>query len=445
MTQYTKDGKRLSKLACDSTNSWLDALLVYFKPKVLTLFFLGFSSGLPYLLVFSTLTAWLRDNGVERSTIGFVGFIGMVYSLKVLWSPFVDRIQLPLLGQLLGQRRAWMLFSQVGIIASLVAMAMVKPGEQLILFALLALCVAFFSATQDIVVDAFRIDSAQNVLQGAMATTYILGYRIALLFSGAGALYIADISNWTLSYFAMAGAMSVGLLTTLCVNEPQREVLTPHNQPKLYSRAWFYQVVILPFVEFFQRYKGLSLLLLAFISIFRISDIVMGVMANVFYLDLGFSKTDIASIAKLFGFSMTLLGSFVGGIWVARFGVHGPLIVSAILVVVTNLLFAQLSLAGANKTWLIITISADNLSGGFATVAFIAYLSSLTNRYYSATQYALFSSIMTLPGKFISGFSGSFVDSFGYVAFFIYSSAIGIPSVVLAIILYRMHQQKRLE
>ncbi|WP_421866194.1 AmpG family muropeptide MFS transporter [Motiliproteus sp.] len=432
--------------------SWREALLVYTRPQVIALWFLGFAAGLPFLLVFSTLSAWLTDYGVSRSAIGFFAWIGITYSIKVLWAPVVDRIRLPGLGHL-GQRRSWMLLGQLGIASGLVGMALTDPQQQLGLIALLGLLVAFSSSTQDIAIDAYRIEAAIPEYQGAMSAAYIFGYRVALLAAGAGALYIADIASWPLAYLSMAALMGVGIATVLVVREPERienrsadtteqqlHRAAHLNHPRTRTQrlqAWFLDAVVAPFVEFFRRNGVIALWLLLFISLYRLSDITMGIMANPFYLDLGFSKSDIAAIGKLYGFVMTIVGSMVGGILVVRFGLHRPLLMGAVLVALTNLLFAQLAQVGADKTWLTLVISADNFSGGLSSTAFIAYLSSLTNRAYTATQYALFSSLMTLPGKFVSGFSGVVVDAQGYYSFFIYAALLGLPAVLMATWLWR--------
>lgn len=431
--------------------TWRAAVAAYARPKVMVLLLLGFAAGLPLLLVFSTLSAWLRDAGVSRAEIGFFGWVGITYSIKVIWSPIVDRVPFPLLTRMFGRRRGWMLAAQFGIAGGLVAMALVGPAGNLALFALLAVLVAFSSATQDIALDAFRIECAPMSEQGALAAAYQLGYRIALLVAGAGALFIADTTGWGAAYFTMAICMAVGVLTVIAVKEP-----TPNREneaqrlaawetalakagvdagPAQKATAWMAIVVVEPFVDFFRRHGLLALVILAFIGLFRFSDLVMGIMANPFYLDLGFTKSQIAEVAKIYGFFMTIAGAALGGVAVARFGVLWPLLPGAIAVAASNLFFAYLAGLGAEVSWLVVTISADNLAGGFAGTALIAYLSSLTSTAYTATQYALFSSFMTLPGKFISGFSGIQVEAWGYQTFFVYSAVLGIPAVLLAIFL----------
>lgn len=404
--------------------------------------FLGFSAGLPYLLVFSTLTAWLRDEGVSRSAIGFFAWVGITYSFKFVWSPVVDRMAIPGLTSTLGKRRGWILLGQIGIAAGLIIMSVTGPTGGLTALALAALLVAFSSATQDVAIDAFRIEAELAEFQGAMSATYILGYRIALLVAGAGALFLAEDLGWQLAYVVMAGLTVVGMLTVLVVSEPEIsgiDVAVVAGEKNI--RAWMVSAVVNPFVDFFVRNGTFALVILIFVAVFRLSDIAMGIMANPFYLDLGYSLTEIASVAKIFGFFMAIAGSVLGGLAVIRYGITRALMAGAIAVASTNLLFAALATVTPTLTWLAAVISADNLSGGFASAAFIAYLSSLTNRAYTATQYALFSSLMTLPGKFVSGFAGVVVDGYGYVAFFIVAAALGLPAIVLVGVLMRRSRQ----
>ncbi len=436
-------------------NSWSAAFSIYFQPRVLGMIFLGFSAGLPFLLVFSTLSAWLRDEGTARTVIGFFSWVGLTYSIKVFWAPIIDRLPLPLLTRWLGRRRSWILTAQLGIAAGLVGMAYCDPETQLQQIALFAILVAFSSATQDIVVDAYRIEAVIPEYQGAMAATYVFGYRVALLVAGAGALYIAEFMNWQVAYLVMATTMLIGIITTLCINEPNvvknnaAEAIETELEQRLNSNntllsrlsTWFAEAVVCPFVEFFTRNGKLGLSILALIAVYKMSDITMGVMANPFYLDLGFSKKEIADVSKIFGFFMTIFGASLGGILVVRYGLMKPLLLGAVLVASTNLLFALLAISEPNLKLLALVISADNLSGGIATSVFIAYLSSLTNSAYTATQYALFSSLMTLPAKFLGGFSGVIVDGYGYQYFFIYAAILGIPAILLvSFLIYRQNK-----
>ncbi|EIC30388.1 AmpG family muropeptide MFS transporter [Methylomicrobium album] len=431
--------------------SWKTAFAIYLQPRVVSMVFLGFSAGLPFLLVFSTLSAWLRDEGIERTVIGFFSWVGVIYSIKVFWAPVIDRLPIPLLTRLLGKRRSWMLLAQIGIALGLSGMASLDSHTQLRLCALLAVGVAFCSATQDVVIDAFRIETADARYQGAMAAAYVLGYRIALLMAGAGAFYIAEYSSWNSAYSVMAATMSVGIFTTLTLREPEHRRV--ESARKVESRlesalgvsgrasfgqrmaAGFTDAVLSPFVEFFSRNGRTGLIILLLVAVYKMSDITMGVMANPFYLDLGFSKKDIAEISKVFGFFMTIAGAALGGALVVRYGVMRPLLLGSVMVVATNLLFAVLALSEPSKLLLAAVISADNLSGGLATSVFIAYLSGLTSTAYTATQYALFSSLMTLPAQFLGGFAGLVVDHYGYYIFFIYASAVGLPAISLVLLL----------
>ncbi|WP_354001899.1 AmpG family muropeptide MFS transporter [Sinobacterium norvegicum] len=419
--------------------SWAQALKVYSQPSVVIMLLLGFSAGLPFLLVFSTLTAWLSDYQVSKALIGFFGWVGITYSVKFFWSPVVDRIQLPMLGRILGQRRSWILFGQLIVVTALLAMSGADPSSQLTMIAVYAVMVAFGSSTQDIAIDAYRIEILEQRYQGAMAAAYVFGYRLALLVAGAGSLYIADWYSWSVAYQVMAGCMLIGVVTVMIARRPSGEK-TPEpliDRGSSLSKTaqlknWLDQFVVQPFADFFRRYGRFAVTILLFIGIYRLSDIAMGVMANPFYLDLGFSKSEIASVAKLFGFVMTIAGAGFCGVLVAKYGVHKPLLLGAVLVASTNLIFCLLAETGYNLNLLIIAISADNLSAGIASTAFLAYLAGLTNTSYTATQYALFSSLMTLPGKFFSGFSGVLVDAYGYTEFFLIAAALGLPAIILS-------------
>ena len=429
-----------------TVSSWREAIAVYKQPRVLVMLFMGFSAGLPFLLVFSTLAAWLREAEISRSTIGLFSWVGITYSIKFFWAPVVDRMPLPAVLKKFGKRRSWMLLAQIGIALGLLGMSAISPHSQLFALACFSLLVAFSSATQDITIDAFRIEKAQKEWQAAMAAFYILGYRTALLVAGAGAFYIAEFSSWAFAYQVMAMLMGIGIATTLLVREPKHVITkaTSELEKRLATHVlgrvgdWVSRSVIAPFVDFFTRNGWVALVILLFIAVFRLSDITMGVMANPFYLDMGFSKPEIANISKIFGFFMTIGGSVFGGLLVMRYGIMRPLLLGAVMVASTNLLFAYMATYGADLSLLAVVISADNLSGGLASAVFIAYLSSLTNTAYTATQYALFSSLMTLPGKFIGGFSGFVVDFHGYVDFFIYAAGVGLPAIILVVVLMRL-------
>ncbi|MEM7226009.1 MAG: AmpG family muropeptide MFS transporter [Pseudomonadota bacterium] len=431
---------------------WGDALAVYLNRRVIAMAFLGFSAGLPFLLIFGTLSAWLTEADVSRTTIGFFSWVGITYSIKVFWAPVVDRLPLPILNRVLGRRRSWMLVAQITIALGLFLMAHTDPAQNLERVALLAFLVAFASATQDIAVDAYRIEAVNRDLQGAMAATYQGGYRIGVLLAGAGALYLAEFYSWPVAYMVMAAAMGIGVVTVAVIREPEVEIAseTRAREAKLFGSLggdaevggqwrrlaqWFAGAVVAPFVDFFARNGTAGLIILAFVGLYRLSDINLGIMANPFYLDMGFTKAEIANVTKVFGVLMTMAGAFLGGLLVARYGILRPLLLGALLVPITNLLFIVLALSGPDLALLTMTIGADNLSAGLAGSAFIAYLSSLTNTAYTATQYALFSSLFTLPGKLVGGFSGVVVDAAGYPVFFAYASALGLPAIVLVLVL----------
>lgn len=418
--------------------SWLAILKIYLEWPTLRMFALGFSAGLPLLLVLGTLGFWLREAGIDRSTIGYLSWVGLIYAIKWMWAPLVDRLPIPIFNRLFGRRRSWLLFAQLLIMVGLVGMSLNDPRTSLNHLVWFALLAAFGSATQDIALDAFRIESADINRQGALAAAYQTGYRLAMIWAGAGVLWVAartevisPISNydpnaWQFAYQCMAASMVIGVITVLISREP---VGFKISMPRTLS-GWLKDVLINPFADFIKRYRWLAVLILTLIAIYRISDVVMGIMANPFYVDMGYSKEEVATVTKIFGVVMTLLGAFIGGALTLRFGILKMLFTGAILSAASNLLFAWLASQGHNLTGLIMVISADNLSSGIASAAFIAYLSSLTNIQYSATQYALFSSMMLLAPKWLAGFSGVFVDSFGYETFFISTALLGLPVLI---------------
>lgn len=440
-----------------SVISWLSVCRIYAHPRVMGMLALGFSAGLPLLLILGTLSFWLREAGIDRATIGHLSWIGLAYGFKWMWSPLVDRLPLPLLTRLLGRRRAWLFFSQIAISVSLVGMASTDPLINLSHMVYFALAVAFASATQDIALDAYRIEAVELRLQGAMAATYQAGYRLAMILASAGVLWIAasldasptdyDYQSWRIAYLIMAGCMVIGICTTLIIQEPDIPInhLAQQNEiqvSRMIARwnlnfhlsqllTWLYGAMIAPFQNFIVRHGYHAILILTLIAVYRISDVVMGVMSNPFYVDMGYSKDEVATVSKVYGVIMTILGAAIGGLLIARIGVIKTLFLGAVLSAATNLLFVWLSLRGHDLTGLIFTISADNLSAGIASSAFIAYLSGLTNSAYSATQYALFSSVMLLLPKFIAGFSGQFVDAYGYASFFTGTALLGLPVLIL--------------
>ncbi|MFT4265798.1 MAG: MFS transporter, partial [Xenophilus sp.] len=436
-----------SRTAADNVNAdapqdaalpWRETLKVYLEPATLRMFALGFAAGLPLLLVLGTLSFRLREAGIDRATIGYLSWVGLAYGFKWVWAPLVDRLPLPPLTTLLGRRRGWLLLAQAMVIAGLAGMAVNDPRAGLEPMIWCALLVAFGSATQDIALDAFRIESAEARKQAALAAAYQTGYRLAMIWAGAGVLWVAawaegratggyQNTGWRMAYLAMAASMAVGVLTVLLSPEPARRELPPAQGPA----DWLRSALVEPFADFIRRYRWHAALILALIAIYRISDVVMGIMANPFYVDMGFTKDEVATVSKIYGVVMTLAGAFVGGVLSMRLGVMRVLMLGAVLSAASNLLFAWLGTRGHDVTALVAVVSADNLAGGIASAAFIAYLSSLTNVSYSATQYALFSSMMLLLPKFVAGYSGAFVDAYGYGTFFTCTAALGVPVLVL--------------
>jgi PAT family beta-lactamase induction signal transducer AmpG len=500
-----------------NSQTWKEVFLSFFHKRVVTMFFFGFSAGLPILLIFSSLSLWLREAGVERSAVTFFSWAALGYSFKFVWAPAVDVIPVFFLSKLLGRRRGWILMSQLMVILSIVLMALTDPSKgqsHVYLMAFAAVLLGFSSATQDIVIDAYRIESAHLKLQAMMASSYIAGYRIGMLAAGAGALFVADLlgssmgnynyNAWMFTYLFMSLFMLAGVITVFVIKEP--EVYSQKNykyHSKDYAGAFFALIAgasgfitvfyysesffnflsevldkiiffnfvsgiftavlrlcvslcagfftayllgktnlvnqkminhtyIDPVKDFFTRYsKNTALTLLMLIGLYRISDIVLGVVSNLFYQDLGFTKTEIAGIVKTFGLFMTIAGGFLGGILSQKKGVIKILFWGAFFSAVTNLLFMLLAYLGHNTIMLYVVISADNLAAGLAGAAFVAFLSALTSVKFTAVQYAVFSSLMTLVPKLFGGYSGTIVDFAGYETFFLITAIIGIPVLFL--------------
>ncbi|UOG93100.1 MAG: MFS transporter [Candidatus Thiothrix sulfatifontis] len=489
--------------------SWAEALQAFLHPRVITMLFLGFSAGVPYLLIFSSLSLWLGEAGIKREAVTFFSWAALGYSFKFVWAPLIDKLPIPWLTDGLGKRRAWLLVAQLLIILAIVLMGSIDPAlgaDQLELMAKAAVLLGFAAATQDVVIDAYRIESAEVRLQPIMSSTYVAGYRVGMIVAGAGALFLASAWGsdkghyvylaWQWTYLVMALTMLIGVVTTLLIPEP------PARQTDKYHYAtWDYIRLVLvfacavtglintfsetgkafeilqawsgtdpvikfglealrlllavgvavligwalvalgavnrtiaqetwiePIAEFFRRY-GLktALLLLALIGLYRISDIVPGVISNVFYQDLGFSKPEIATAVKTFGVIVSIAGGFFGGVFANRYGVMRTLMLGAILTALTNLVFVWLAYVGHDVVVMYTAVTADNLAAGFASAAFVAFLSSLTSVSFTAVQYAIFSSLMTLLPKTIGGYSGTIVDSIGYPGFFTFTTLIGIP------------------
>ncbi len=438
--------------------SWRESLADYGDRRVAIMLGLGFSSGLPFPLIFATLSRWLSEAGVSLSAIGFFSLAGLAYGFKFAWAPLVDHVRLPLLDPWLGRRRAWILVAQIGVIAGIAGMAFTDPKSDLYTMALFAVVVGFSGATQDIAIDAWRIEIAPLPLQGALAGSYQLGYRIALFAGGAGVFFLVDAlqgeggaaemtAGWRAGYLAMVAVMAIGIAATLLAGRPADPEKSRARRGD--RRAWLLragdrviEAVVNPFVDFFARTGWTGIAILVFIGCFWLSDRIWGVMAQPFYHQIGFDKTEVALVSKSYGILMSVAGALLGGAIISRFGVMRPLLAAAGLTALTNLLFAALAVHGKSVTFLILVISAENLAGGIAGTALIAYLSGLTNTAYTATQYALFSSLMALPGKLLASGSGVIVESVGYPLFFVYTTLMGIPAV--ALLLYLMSRQKEL-
>ncbi len=437
-------------------SSWAQSFKVYLQPNMLAMLFLGFAAGLPLYLVFFTLSYWLSKEGIDLSTIGKVSWVTLFYGLKFIWAPLVDRLPVPFFTSRLGQRRSWILIAQSGIVAGLFLLGSANPQENFNLIVLFAILIAFSSATQDIAIDAWRIESAPDNQQGAMAGSYQLGYRFGLLLAGGGAFTIANYYGWNFAYIAMGAAMLIGVITTLLIAEPVRKIgeqtwqqeeavkkflsnatTMPATLKKII--AWFIGAVICPFTEFFMRNGLFALTILLFIASFKLSEIAMGVMAGPFYEAAGYTEIQVGLVSKTFGIFVTIFGALLGGVLVMRFNITKVLILAGVLIVSTNMIFAWLATQEPKTMLLALVITADNLAGGVAGTAFIAYLSSLTNRLYTATQYALFTSVMVLPAKFLGGFSGQIAESIGWVNFFIYAGALGVPAILLAVYVGTRH------
>ena len=496
--------------------SWQNSFQAFLHPRVVTMLFYGISAGIPLLLIFSTLGLWLRQAGLDRSTVTFFSWAALGYSFKFIWAPIIDQLPLPYLTRKMGRRRAWILLAQISIISSILLMSLINPAASefhLKFMAVACVLLGFSSATQDIVIDAYRIESAAAELQALMSSTYIAGYRIGMLMAGAGSLYIVgsigseigsyNYNAWQFAYSCMAAIMFIGIITTLSIKEPERNLVKEYKYSnKTYIKffivfilsiisfilifnfsseitsQWKSQInevlgnkalsnfliellrlltgtitafitaliliktgfveqkivvdsYISPVVDFFHRYAlKLGLLLLLLIGLYRISDIVLGVIANIFYQDIGYSLKEIGTVAA-FGLIVTIIGGFLGGLLSFRYGIIKILFLGALLTVITNLLFMLLAIVGYNIAFLYIVIFADNLSAGIASAAFVAFLSRLTNISFTAMQYAIFSSLMTLIPKIIGGYSGSIVENIGYTHFFLFASLLGVPVLVI--------------
>jgi MFS transporter, PAT family, beta-lactamase induction signal transducer AmpG len=412
--------------APEPNRGWRGALRAFRSRAAVTLFFFGFGCGLPFFLVGNTLAIWLRDSGWELGPIGLVSYLTFFYVFKFVWAPLLDSRHLPLFSRL-GRRRGWLLAAQLSIAVGLAALALSGPVTSVPIFLALAGFTAFAGATQDTMVDAYRVEIAPVEMQGALAATYTLGYRIGLqLCGGALVLYLADFAGWRIGYLCMAGFALVPALATLFAGEPLSSQGIESD-----IRPGFVDAYIKPFAEFFRSHGWvLGLVLLAFVGLFKLPDQMLSI-AGPFYLDTGFTKSDIATVSKLYGVWMGIGGAFLGGIIVAAIGLRRSLLIAAIAVAVSNLLFILMSMYPGQLWTFVATISGDNLSQGFAGTVLVSFLASLVDKRYTATQYALLSSLANLPGKLIGGFSGYIVEASSYTVFFVISSVSVIPTLLL--------------
>ena len=454
------------------------SLRAFAEPRNLVMLAFGFSSGLPLLLVFGTLSAWLRIAGVSRTAIGVFSYVGLAYAIKFLWAPLVDQFKPPVLGRLLGKRRAWILIAQCLIIVCLIGIGFGDPKTALFELAIFAVILAFASATQDICVDAWRIEAAID--QRTMATAYQLGYRLALIAASAGALIIANEVSWRAAYLTMAALMGGCIVVTLIAPRTKDaaekvvgEQTIENLARKLHMSSgaariveWIYRAVVAPVLDFAVKYKWNALFIMALIGTYRLSEFVMGVMAaNAFYIDLGYSLEVIAAVVKFAGFWMTILGVMSGGVALIKFGTDRCLLIGILLTIVANLAYAWLATQHGSVVSLVVALGAENFSSGFAGTALIAYMSGLTSQAFTATQYAVFSSFYALLGKLLGGTSGLMVDWYtrhpgvasalvghdvaaaggkaaGYIPFFISTAAMSLPATVLVLILLRRDRAK---
>lgn len=413
--------------------SWRAALANYTRPTMLAMLILGFASGLPLMMVFSKLSYWLRDVGIERTTIGFFSWITLSYTLKPLWAPVVDRVALPVLTRALGQRRSWMVTAIAGTVLGLVVIALSDPKSGLGMTAFGAFLLSYSGATLDISIDAWRIESAPRKEQANMAASYVLGYRGAIMFSGLG-LAISEWQNWTVSFLVMALTMGSTALLILRMEEPERTV-SNSAEGGLGSRIA--RAIIEPFQQFGQRLGTWLVPVFLLVAFYRLSDFTMGVMASPLYSDLGFERTVVGGIQSGPGVVGMIVGGFVGGFVAYRYGVMRAMLLGAVVTLATNGAFAWLAATGTADSigTLAVVITADNLAAGYVGTAFIAYLSSLTDPVNAATQYALLSSLYAFINKFIAGFSGALADALGYVNFFLITAAYAIPAALLILLI----------
>jgi MFS transporter, PAT family, beta-lactamase induction signal transducer AmpG len=427
----------LSESTAARRKSWGEALAVYFEPRQLIILIMGFASGLPLLLTLSTLSYWLKKVGTDLTAIGLFGAAAAPYGYKFLWSPIIDQVRLPLLAPLMGHRKSWLFLLQILLAGSIFAFGLTDPAVAPLQTALAVLVLAFFSASQDIVIDAYRIEILKPEEQAAGAATTQIGYRIGLLLAGAGAIALSDFVSWPTVFAVLAGCILACAVFTLFVPEPKVHRPSFGNDYKAGLNA----AVVQPFREFMQR-RGWVVVLL-FVLFYKFGDAFSGFLANPFYVDLGFTGVEIAAITKIYGILATVIGGLLGGAIVARIGLFRTLMIGGILQAATNLLFTVLALRGHDLVWLGIAITADNLAGGVAAAAFVAYLSGLCNRAFTATQYALLSSFMAQGRTLMSTPSGWLATQLDWPVFWATTALMAVPGLLLLLWLIRLYPDEK--
>ena len=419
-----------------SGDSIAAGLVVYRDRRFATIFGLGLAGGLPSSLVFATLSIWLREEGLSRTAIGLFGAVATPYAINFLWAPLLDHARLPWLGARLGRRRSWIVLAQALLVVAIGAMALGDPTDGPLLLAVAAVAVALVSATQDVAIDAYRIEILEPRTYGAGAAVAVLGWHIGAFASGAGVLYLAAATSWQTAYACAAALIGLLMAVPLFAREPERAAARPGPRP---IGAWVSHAVVAPLAEFFARLGRLALVVIGFIVLFKFGDAMLGRMAGVFYVDLAFTKIEIANYSKSVGLAATLLGVLAGGVLCARVSIIAALLASGILMAATNLLFALLAWAGKDLGLLATAVFFDNLTAGMATSAFVAYLSSLCNRDFTATQYALLASIGNFARIQLGALAGWSVDRLGgdWVIFFVATAFAALPGLALLLVLTR--------
>ncbi len=426
------------------------SLRAYLEPKNFQMLLLGFSSGLPFLLVGNTLSYWLRDEGVSLTVIAFIGWAALPYSFKPFWAPLIDRVNGPIFARL-GRRRSWMALAQITVGAALIAMALIGVKYGLVSLTILATVVGFAAATQDIVIDAWRIESASNNDElGLLSSSYQFGFRVALLATDAIILAIAEHTSWNFSYALFGALMGIGLVTTFMVPEPERADAVMDTLTPIYKLRGLVDAIAGPFIAFFRTYGWIALLMLVAISFYRVPDFIMGPMVNPYYHDIGLTKDTVAAVRASVSFLASLGGITAGGFVALRFGYMRALILGGILQAAAIAAFAILATSKTDLPTFVAIMAFDSIATSFAGVALVSYMSSLTSIGYTATQYALLSSSYIFLGKFLKGFSGAVVDwlsrggdlMHAYAVFFIGCGLAGLPGIVLFLVLARIHARR---